>query len=49
MHIAGIQNVLDLAAQHGLRVYNPSTIAVFGTTSPKTFTPNDTVMQPTTM
>eukprot|EP00195_Chlamydomonas_chlamydogama_P007433 CAMPEP_0202903882 /NCGR_PEP_ID=MMETSP1392-20130828/26889_1 /ASSEMBLY_ACC=CAM_ASM_000868 /TAXON_ID=225041 /ORGANISM="Chlamydomonas chlamydogama, Strain SAG 11-48b" /LENGTH=329 /DNA_ID=CAMNT_0049591241 /DNA_START=391 /DNA_END=1380 /DNA_ORIENTATION=- len=45
----GIQNVLDLAAAHGLRVYSPSTIAVFGRSSPKVMTPDDTVCQPNTM
>ena len=29
--VAGMQNVLELAAQHNLRVFAPSTIAGFGT------------------
>ena len=41
--------MLELAAQHSLSVYAPSTIAVFGPTTPKVATPNITVMQPTTM
>lgn len=45
----GIQNVLELAAQHNLRVYAPSTIAVFGPTTPKHQTPESTITQPTTM
>lgn len=45
----GIQNVLELARLHGLKVYAPSTIAVFGPTTPKELTPNCTVMEPTTM
>ncbi|MEW5298748.1 MAG: hypothetical protein WDW38_000509 [Sanguina aurantia] len=34
---------------HNLQVYSPSTIAVFGRTSQKVMTPDDTVMMPTTM
>jgi hypothetical protein len=45
----GIQNVLELAAAHDLKVYAPSTIAVFGPTTPKHATPDDTIMRPTTM
>lgn len=43
------QNVLELAAQHNLKVYAPSTIAVFGPTTPRINTPNTTICQPTTM
>eukprot|EP00884_Botryococcus_braunii_P012647 jgi/Botrbrau1/21383/Bobra.0216s0005.2 len=45
----GIQNILQLAAQHKLQVYAPSTIAVFGPTTPRHNTPDVTVCQPTTM
>jgi nucleoside-diphosphate-sugar epimerase len=31
------------------QVYSPSTIAVFGANSPKDNTPNDTIMQPSTI
>ncbi len=41
--------MLELAAQHNLRVYAPSTIAVFGPTTPRMQTPDCTIMQPTTM
>lgn len=49
VNTAGIQNVLDIAAAHNLKVYSPSTIAVFGSTSPKVMAPDDTTMQPNTM
>lgn len=49
INTAGIQHVLELARLHSLRVYSPSTIAVFGESTPKVSTPEDTIMQPTTM
>eukprot|EP00271_Cylindrocystis_brebissonii_P023448 TRINITY_DN9730_c0_g2_i1.p1 TRINITY_DN9730_c0_g2~~TRINITY_DN9730_c0_g2_i1.p1 ORF type:complete len:521 (-),score=47.64 TRINITY_DN9730_c0_g2_i1:1272-2675(-) len=49
INIQGIQNVLELARQHNLKVYAPSSIAVFGPTTPKDHTPDVTVMEPTTM
>eukprot|EP00210_Caulerpa_lentillifera_P002738 g2617.t1 len=45
----GIQNILELASDYNLRVFAPSTIAVFGQTTPKHQTPELTVTQPTTM
>ncbi|GAQ88885.1 NAD-dependent epimerase/dehydratase [Klebsormidium nitens] len=45
----GIQNVLELARLHSLQVFAPSTIAVFGPSTPRDLTPNTTVMEPTTM
>ncbi|CAI5720263.1 unnamed protein product [Peronospora destructor] len=45
----GIQNVLELAKQYQLRILAPSTIAVFGPSTPQDETPDTTIMRPTTM
>ena len=49
MNTIGIQNILELAVEHQLKVFAPSTIAVFGKTTPKHGTPDATVTQPNTM
>mmetsp|Transcript_6165 Transcript_6165/g.9051 ORF Transcript_6165/g.9051 Transcript_6165/m.9051 type:complete len:375 (-) Transcript_6165:1897-3021(-) len=45
----GTHNVLELARKHKLKVFTPSTIAVFGPGTPKENTPDDCIMRPVTM
>ena len=50
ININGLYNVLEAAREHGLvRVFSPSSIAVFGPATPREMTPQDTVLDPKTM
>ena len=49
VNMGGLKNVLDLAQEHDLRVFWPSSIAVFGPSTPKIDTPQNTVLDPATM
>lgn len=49
VNMTGLKNVLDLARGKDIKVFWPSSIAVFGSTSPKDQTPQDTVLDPNTM
>lgn len=50
LNMEGLFNVLDLAKEkHISKVYWPSSIAVFGPTTPRVNTPQYTVMEPTTV
>lgn len=50
LNMEGLFNVLDLAKEkHISKVYWPSSIAVFGPTTPRINTPQYTVMEPTTV
>ncbi len=49
VNVNGLKNVLDLAREHDLRVFWPSSIAVFGPSTPRENTPQQTVLDPTTI
>ncbi len=49
VNLGGLKNVLDLARTHDLKLFWPSSIAVFGPSTPKENTPQQTVLDPTTM
>ncbi|MEX2007699.1 MAG: NAD-dependent epimerase/dehydratase family protein [Candidatus Levyibacteriota bacterium] len=49
INMGGLKNVLDIARERRLRVFWPSSIAVFGPTTPMDNTPQHTVLEPTTM
>ncbi|CAG9314414.1 TDH_1 [Blepharisma stoltei] len=48
VNIIGVNNALEAARIHNTAIYVPSSIAVFGPTSPRVLTPDDCVVQPTT-
>ncbi len=49
INMTGLKNVLDLVRGTAIKVFWPSSIAVFGPNSPKMNTPQDTILGPTTM
>jgi nucleoside-diphosphate-sugar epimerase len=49
VNVDGLKNVLDLARRHDLRVFWPSSIAVFGPSTPAEKAPQQTVLDPATM
>ena len=49
INMSALFNSLEVARQHHCAVFTPSSIGAFGPTSPKDMTPQDTVMQPTTI
>jgi len=49
LNTGSLKHVLDLARDHKMKVFWPSSIAVFGPTTPKVETPQRTVIEPTTM
>ena len=50
LNMTSLLNVLDIAREEKLtKVYWPSSIAVFGPTSPKEFCPQQTIIEPTTV
>jgi len=49
VNLNGLRNVLDVAKEESLKVFWPSSIAAFGPTTPKENTPQQTVLEPTTI
>jgi nucleoside-diphosphate-sugar epimerase len=49
LNMGGLKSVLDLAVKYKLKVFWPSSIAAFGPTTPRTNTPQHTILEPTTM
>jgi len=49
VNLGGLKNILDLALENNLKVFWPSSIAVFGPSTPRTNTPQHTILEPTTM
>jgi nucleoside-diphosphate-sugar epimerase len=50
LNMEGLFNVLDIAKEKkGMKIFWPSSIAVFGPTTPRDQTPQHTVMEPTTI
>jgi nucleoside-diphosphate-sugar epimerase len=49
VNVNGLRNVLELAKEFSLKVFWPSSIAAFGSTTPKKKTPQHTVLEPSTI
>ena len=49
VNIGALMNSLEVARQHHCALFTPSSIGAFGPSSPKDKTPQDTIMQPTTI
>jgi nucleoside-diphosphate-sugar epimerase len=49
LNIDGLKSVLDLAVRYQIKVFWPSSIAAFGPTTPRVKTPQNTILEPTTM
>lgn len=49
INMGGLVNVLELAREHDLSVFIPSSIGAFGPSTPKDNTPQDTLQRPNTM
>ena len=49
INVEGLKNTLDLARTNKLQVFWPSSIAVFGASTPRDNTPQKTTLEPSTM
>lgn len=49
ININGLHNILEIAREYHFAVFNPSSIAAFGPSTPKENTPQETIQRPNTM
>jgi len=49
VNINGLYNVLEIAREYKCAVFTPSSIAAFGSSTPKDSTPQETIQRPTTI
>ncbi|MEK4253562.1 NAD-dependent epimerase/dehydratase family protein [Ureibacillus sp. FSL K6-2830] len=49
LNMGGLLNALEVSKELNMQLFNPSSIAVFGPTTPKNDTPQETLQRPTTM
>ncbi|MDY0234566.1 MAG: L-threonine 3-dehydrogenase [Gudongella sp.] len=49
VNMNGLYNILEIAREKEIAVFTPSSIAVFGDSTPKDKTPQETIMRPETM
>ena len=49
VNMNGLKLILDMAVEKKMQVFWPSSIAAFGPTTPRVMTPQQTVLEPTTM
>ncbi len=49
LNMSSLRQILDLGVEKKLKIFWPSSIAVFGATTPRENTPQQTIIEPTTM
>jgi threonine 3-dehydrogenase len=49
VNVNGFLNILNCARKHNLKLFSPSTIAAFGSSTPRNKTPDITTMRPTSI
>lgn len=49
VNMNGLYNILEIGREKSMSIFNPSSIAAFGPTTPPDNTPQDTIQRPTTM
>ncbi len=49
LNMGSLRQILDLGVDEGIKIFWPSSIAVFGPTTPRDNTPQRTIVEPTTM